>query len=88
MPATGYIRTEIFRPLGDKAIMDLAYKEWSSFINKLGPNSEEPSRLVSDVFESDLTGLRYAVISSFIGILAIFQVDGPDTLKRLDMWPG
>ena len=88
MPATGYVRTETFKPFSDSAIMELAYKEWSSYTNKSGRNSEEPSRLVSDVFKSDLTGLRYAVISSFIGILAIFQVDGPDTLKRLDSWPG
>jgi hypothetical protein len=87
MATMGYLQTETFKPLGDNAIMELAYKEWSAYSKKAGGTSEEPSTQLSDVFMSDLTGLRYAVISSFIGILAVFQVDGQNNLRRLTSWP-
>ena len=87
MAATGRIRSQTFIPLGDSAVMELAYKEWSAYTERSGQFSEQPSTYLSDVFKSDLTGLRYAVISSYIGILAVFQVEGRDGLKRLSSWP-
>jgi hypothetical protein len=79
--------TETFRPLGDKAIMELAYREWFAFTQRSAETYEKPSTQLSSVFVSDVTGLRYAVISSFIGILALFQVEEGDGLKRLNSWP-
>ncbi len=87
MAAPGYIRSETFTPLGDHAIMELAYREWSAYIKNSGQIFEQPSTNLSDVFSSDLTGLHYAVLSSYMGILAVFQVDGKNNLKRLNSWP-
>ena len=87
MATTADLLTETFKPLCDSAIMDLAYEEWSNYRKKSSNRAEQPSTDLSDVFQSDLTGLRYAVLSSFLGILTVFQVDRQNCLKRLDSWP-